>query len=289
MYSIKICHFSKTQTNCDVNSIKTIKLASYVECDSDSQSQIYETSSNDVSDIELEDDECEQFGNSDSGENDDSDKVNEAAVEAECASNEVLGKDRVTRWRLQAPDKIGPTAKRDLKICLPQPTGPLKQRKYASPVEVWNALAKDLNNIILEHTNVYLKARRQQADFESVSHHYHDLNLTELNAFLGLLLLTSIQKSAHEDIDHLFASDGTGRDFYRATMSAKRFKVLMECLRFDNKETRASRSKIDKTAAISEYIEQLNRNFQECFSPGDVLCIDETLVGFKGKSKEVWF
>lgn len=53
-------------------------------------------------------------------------------------------------------------------------------------------------------------------------------------ACIGLLVYISIFNSNLENIDILFAIDGTGRDIFKAVMSKKRFLIVLNALRFDN-------------------------------------------------------
>lgn len=112
-----------------------------------------------------------------------------------------------------------------------------------------------------------------------------DLNVIELRAFLGLLLYTSIFKSQDEDISSIFATDGTGRDIFRAVMSKERFSILLGALRFDNPENREETKKKNPTAAISQFFDIFIENAKTLYSVGATACIDEMLVGFRGRCR----
>lgn len=62
----------------------------------------------------------------------------------------------------------------------------------------------------------------------------NDISKPELQDLIGLLLFTAIFKSNHGDINSIFATDGTGRQLFRAVMSKEHFSVLLTTLRFDN-------------------------------------------------------
>ncbi|KAK4313443.1 hypothetical protein Pmani_015201 [Petrolisthes manimaculis] len=74
-----------------------------------------------------------------------------------------------------------------------------------------------------------------------------DTNPVEMRAFLGLLLLCGVQKSGHLHVQEIF-SKMTGSPPFRATMSARRFSFLNDCLRFDDPVTRVECVKRDKLA-----------------------------------------
>ncbi|KAJ8930155.1 hypothetical protein NQ314_017071 [Rhamnusium bicolor] len=69
----------------------------------------------------------------------------------------------------------------------------------------------------------------------------------------------------------------------RLTMSIKRFKFLLTCLRFDNKQTREERKKIDKLAPIREFFDLFHGNCKTDYSPSENVTIDEKLKGFRGR------
>lgn len=112
-----------------------------------------------------------------------------------------------------------------------------------------------------------------------------DIDAVEFKSFLGLLLYSSIFKSNHEDVDSLFATDGTGRDLFRCVMSKKRFLTILSVLRFDDSLTRDERKKNNPCAAISELFDTFISNCKTLYSVGTTCCVDEMLVSFRGRCK----
>ncbi|CAH1995715.1 unnamed protein product [Acanthoscelides obtectus] len=112
-----------------------------------------------------------------------------------------------------------------------------------------------------------------------------DLDVIELKAFIGLLMLTAIFKSNHEDIRSIFATDGSGLDIFRCVMNSNRFAIILVCLRFDDPETRLERKKNDTLAPISDIFNAFIKNCQSAYTLGTNMCIDEMLVSFRGRSK----
>lgn len=107
----------------------------------------------------------------------------------------------------------------------------------------------------------------------------------ELKAFLGLLFYSAIFKSNSEDLNSIFATDGTGREIFRLTMSMKRFSILLTALRFDDADTREERKIADPTAAISQIFGLFVRNCKSNYSISENACVHEMLVGFHGRCK----
>ncbi|KAJ4437502.1 hypothetical protein ANN_17647 [Periplaneta americana] len=107
-----------------------------------------------------------------------------------------------------------------------------------------------------------------------------------MKALIGVLILSGVFKSGHEDVESLLATDGTGRDIIRCTMPLKRFLFLINALRFDECETREERKKNDdKLAAISDIFQDFLANYQSNYSCSEHVTIDEKLVGFRDN----WF
>ncbi|XP_069690526.1 piggyBac transposable element-derived protein 4-like [Periplaneta americana] len=110
------------------------------------------------------------------------------------------------------------------------------------------------------------------------------LDELELKAFIGLVFLAGIFKSNHEDVDSLFATDGTGRDIFRATMTKEQYLFLLSALRFDNIETREERKRQgNKLAAISEVFDSFINNCNRNYCSSEYTTVDEMLVGFHGR------
>lgn len=66
-------------------------------------------------------------------------------------------------------------------------------------------------------------------------------------------------------------------------MSKNRFETLLNCLRFDDASTRDERRSTDKAAPISQLFDKLIQNCKKVCSIGSYACIDEMLVGFRGR------
>lgn len=149
-------------------------------------------------------------------------------------------------------------------------------------VNVWDTFfTEDMLNIILEWTNKKLHDLRTR--FNKNITELNDIDIVELRALIGFLLFTAIFKSNRENVDALFATDGTGREIFRLIMSKKRFLTLLAVLRFDNPETRRERRADDKAAAIAELFDLFIQNCQYNYSVGSNACIDEMLVSFRGR------
>ncbi|XP_017779488.1 PREDICTED: uncharacterized protein LOC108564841 [Nicrophorus vespilloides] len=171
----------------------------------------------------------------------------------------------------------------DFELKLPGLRPPAKELGlYIEPITAWEFIFGDamLKNIILYTNRKLAKTRKKSMNPNRTE--LRECCEFEVRAFLGLLLYSGVFRSNHENISALFATDGTGRDIFRAVLSAKRFQVLLLCLRFDNCEDREQRKLMDKGTAVSELIKSFNDNSQAVFSIGSCANIDEMLIECSG-------
>lgn len=105
----------------------------------------------------------------------------------------------------------------------------------------------------------------------------------EMKALFGLLFISGLARSGHQNTIDLWFTDGTGIDIFRDTMSRNRFAFLLNYLRFDNAATRSERMKIDRLAAIRNIFEKFVKNCQDAYIPYENLTLDEELVAFRGR------
>ncbi|GBM56190.1 hypothetical protein AVEN_35175-1 [Araneus ventricosus] len=96
----------------------------------------------------------------------------------------------------------------------------------------------------------------------------------EMKAFIGLLYISGVHKLSHVNITDVWATDDTGIEIFRNTMSSKQFLFLLRCICFDDIHDRQSRNDIDKLAPIREFFEKFADNCQKCYNVGDYVTID---------------
>lgn len=141
----------------------------------------------------------------------------------------------------------------------------------------------EMMETVLLWTNKKLETLRNK--YTSEHYTFRECNQIELKGFLSLLIYSAVFKSGHESVLSLFATDGTGRNIFRASMSMKRFLVLLIALWFDNFEDRATRKTEDPGCAITDFLEMFNKNSRKNYTVGANVTIDEMLIAFRGKCK----
>lgn len=62
--------------------------------------------------------------------------------------------------------------------------------------------------------------------------------------------------------------------------------VLLACLRFDDADTRTESKKTDDADPISCLFQQFVKNCQNCYTLGEMTCIEEMLIGFRSINLE---
>lgn len=190
-------------------------------------------------DNEEADDELDDVYNSDhdsdtsqSGEEDEIEErlIEELRERENSPQLEYTGKDKTSKWNyfLKPRAERGRRSRRNIVTHLP---GPIHQAKYVTtPIETDFFTEDDLQNIVA-YTNIWIRNKR---DNYSRDRDAKDVDIVELRAVIGLLYLAGTLKENHTNLKDLWASDGTGVERFRLTVSLSRFTFLLRAIRFDN-------------------------------------------------------
>lgn len=207
-------------------------------------------------------------------------------MDVERESNYFYGKNR-HKWS-KNPPATGRTRATNLISHLPGLRGESFEKQPAEPIVAWKCFINDqiLEKLLIE-TNARITYMAANYSFSGLCCQFTShVDKVELSAFFGLLYLAGVFKSNNEDLQSLFATDGTGRDIFRATMSLKRFYFLLTALRFDDRSTREERiNNGDPLAPISEVYKIFIDNCKSNYSCGEYLTVDEMLIAFRGRCK----
>lgn len=188
------------------------------------------------------------------------------------------GKDGTTKWRKR------PTPKKRTKLhnIVTQKQGPRGSAlQVETPFEAWNCFITDeILDLIVNYTNIYIDGIKQKY---SRARDVRCTNKTEIKALFGLLYYAGVLKSGKLNTRDLWATDGTGIDLFIATMSRKRFLLLLNCLRFDDIQNRSARRQTDKLAPIRQISDLFKIQLLNNYSVGTNVTIDEKLEPFRGR------
>lgn len=196
------------------------------------------------------------------------------------------GKNRF-KWAKNFPVQSR-TRRHNLVSHLPGVIGKARATRPENAIQAWECLIDDdILQIVVEKTNERITDMAAKYNMHNISCQYtNHIDTIEMRAFIGLLYLAGVFKSNNEDLKALFATDGTGRDIFRATMSLNRFYFLLSALCFDDRTTRPQRiANGDTLAAISDIFNKFITNCQSNYSCGEYLTIDEMLIAFRGRCK----
>ncbi|XP_069620565.1 piggyBac transposable element-derived protein 4-like [Ranitomeya imitator] len=227
------------------------------------------------SDISSEDEVAEC--NTDSGTEQDGDDTDTEETDTDLAY--YLGKDKNTKWNKKAPKNRQRRESHNIITHLPGVIGSARKAKTA--VECWSNLITDrMLETIVPFTNQYIDTIKEQFSRER---DIKNTDVIELKAFIGLLYLAGAFRANRQSLEELWGTDCDGIEKSSLVMNLKRFKVLIRCLRFDDRSTRTERKGYDRLAPIRDIFQQFIMNCQKSYCPGQNLTIDEMLPGFRGR------
>lgn len=101
----------------------------------------------------------------------------------------------------------------------------------------------------------------------------------EIKLFFGLILYMGLVKlpkvSDYWSRDPMFS-----QQFAKSKMSRNRFEVLLRMLHFSNNEEANVADRLNK---IRPLLNSLNSNFEKYYTPNESICIDESMIPFRGR------
>lgn len=80
--------------------------------------------------------------------------------------------------------------------------------------------------------------------------------------------------------DYWSTDEITGQHFPRAVMSRNRFELLLQMIHFSKDD---DNNKSDRLHRVQHLLDTLNDNFKKNFIPGQDICVDESMVPFRGR------
>jgi hypothetical protein len=110
------------------------------------------------------------------------------------------------------------------------------------------------------------------------------LPIEKLKAFLAILYARGAYECKTLRAYYLWDTKW-GPSFFLETMSRYNFFEIMRFIRFDIKEQRLERLKVDKFALISNVWDQFIENSQICYKPGAYITVDEQLFPTKARCR----
>ena len=133
------------------------------------------------------------------------------------------GKDGETVWKKSKPRVNIRTRVHNI---ITEPTGVKGCAKNAkTPKDCWSYFFDEsIMSILVECTNKYINENKASC---SRDRHAKNTSKEEVSALIGLIYLAGAYKSGRQNLDDLWAQDGTGVDLFHTAMSLRRFKFLL--------------------------------------------------------------
>ena len=148
-----------------------------------------------------------------------------------------------------------------------------------TPKECWSCFFDEkMINILVECTNKYIIENKVSCSRDRDANH---TSKEEMCTLIGLLYLAGVHKSGRQNLNDLWEQDGTGVDLFHTTMSLRRFKFFLQCIRFDDRTIRIERMKSDKLAHVRDIFDTFVNNCQKSYSISEYATVDKMLAAFR--------
>ncbi|XP_039296209.1 uncharacterized protein LOC120353426 [Nilaparvata lugens] len=181
-------------------------------------------------------------------------------------------------WATKHAERVGRTPRRNIVLLKPSPKGAAKGE--TNPAQVFGLyIDESMINSIVNFTNQEIAVLKINYKNQSC---IGETSFNEIKALIALLIYFGAQKQNHMRSELLWHESRDLR-ITRSIMPHRRFEFLINCLRFDQKDTRPARKETDPFAAIRDLWENFNQHCQELYTPQAYCTIDEQLLGFSGK------
>ncbi|KAK9744249.1 Transposase IS4 [Popillia japonica] len=152
----------------------------------------------------------------------------------------------------------------------------------AGPIDYFSLfLTSDIIQILVDETNLYATQVIQTANDITpfCLHGWTPTDAKEMEQFVGLLGWMGIVKVA-ELPNYWSKSKLSSFDLPKKVVARNRFELLLRFWHFaDNNSSIPG----DRTHKIKNVFQKFVENFKKAYTPGTRICIDETMVPFRGR------
>ncbi|CAG4938111.1 unnamed protein product [Parnassius apollo] len=152
-----------------------------------------------------------------------------------------------------------------------------------SPADFFPLLVTDgILEQIVECTNAFAIAkitRTAEASKSARIRKWSPTNLAEMKCFFSLIIYMGLVKLPKIS-DYWSKDEIMGQNFPRTVMARNRFELLLQMLHFSQDD---DANKADRLHRVKSLLDKLNHNFKSNYIPGQDICIDESMVPFRGR------
>lgn len=138
----------------------------------------------------------------------------------------------------------------------------------------------DIIELIVQETNRYAHQKLNIGGHgpKARIHRWVDTNMEEIKTFLAILVWMGLKRLPK--LCSYWSKNPLYENKVKCLMSRNRFELLLANLHFSDNEKRNKELRLYK---LEPLLEKLVSNFQRVIVPGEELCIDETIVPFRGR------
>lgn len=200
------------------------------------------------------------------------DKEDEESHQSANLSSTLLSKDGKFMWKSELQASCGRSKSENVKLTL----GPTRCASFKLQTNT-------LHSFFPFSNSEYHTKHRKIEGKEMFDDSWKNLNNVDLEAFIGLLLLSGVYKSRNESTESKW--DATmGRNDFRATMPLENITMISSFLRFDDRKAQPRRREIEKFAAIREVWDKWVELLPMFYNPEMYVTVNEQqLFAFRGK------
>jgi hypothetical protein len=151
--------------------------------------------------------------------------------------------------------------------------------KDSSPYEIYSYFLNDcLLQYISEETNKYAgQLIRKGVSRKARLNDWKDTNSDELRHFFGIIIWMGLTN--YPSIESYWSTKKIYRNGISQVMSRNRFQLLLKTIHFSDNEVTTT----DRLCKITPLLTKLQELYKSCVVPGEAVCIDETVVPFRGR------
>lgn len=151
-----------------------------------------------------------------------------------------------------------------------------------SPADFYSLYVTDaMLNCIVAATNKYAieQITKSEASAGARIRQWVPTNIVELKKLFGLVLFMGVVKLPKLS-DYWSKDEVISHPFPRTVMSRNRFEILLRMLHFSEND---EENKTDRLHRVRKLMNDLNISFRQHFTANEDICIDESMVPFRGR------
>lgn len=167
--------------------------------------------------------------------------------------------------------------------CCGMPASVRTSMTNKSPADFYKLLVTDnLLQHIVKCTNAFVNTkitRTAEASKHARIRSWSETNLDEIKHFFCLILYMGLVKLP-KIADYWSKDVIMGQHFPRTVMPRNRFELLLQMIHFSEDD---DNNQSDRLHRIKHLLDVMNENFHRNYIPGQDICIDESMVPFRGR------